>query len=69
MYVAKISAKRFVNVRTYGGKIMVDIREYYRDQSSGEMKPGKKGICLSLEQWHQLKKIVPRIDDKIDQMD
>ena len=46
MYVAKISAKRFVNVRTYGGKIMVDIREYYRDQSSGEMKPGKKGASL-----------------------
>ena len=41
MYL-QLSAKRFVNVRTFNGKVLVDIREYYTDDS-GERKPGKKG--------------------------
>ena len=38
----QLSAKRFVNVRTFNGKVLVDIREYYED-GSGERKPGRKG--------------------------
>ena len=41
MYL-QLSAKRFVNVRTFNGKVLVDIREYYTDDS-GERKPGRKG--------------------------
>lgn len=33
---------RFINVRTFNGKVLVDIREYYTDDS-GERKPGRKG--------------------------
>ena len=41
----QLSAKRFVDVRTFNGKVLVDIREYYTDDS-GERKPGKKGsVC------------------------
>jgi hypothetical protein len=40
-----------VTVRTFGGKVLIDIREYYTDQASGEERPGKKGIALSPEQW------------------
>ena len=38
----QLSAKRFVSVRNFQGKQLVDIREYYTDDS-GERKPGKKG--------------------------
>lgn len=33
--------KRFAKVRSFRGKLMIDIREFYED--NGEMKPGKKG--------------------------
>ena len=45
----QISNKRNVSVRTFKGRIMVDIREYYEDSNSGELKPGRKGRgCLVL---------------------
>ena len=34
-------------MRTFKGRIMVDIREYYQDDS-GEMRPGKKGWMFHL---------------------
>lgn len=33
---------RYVSVREFKGKVLIDIREYWMDQE-GEMKPGKKG--------------------------
>ncbi len=30
---------------------MVDIREWYQDKDSGDLKPGKKGISLPMAQW------------------
>ncbi|XP_065911040.1 activated RNA polymerase II transcriptional coactivator p15-like [Dysidea avara] len=59
----ELSPKRFVTVRTFKGRIMVDIREYW--DSDGELKPGKKGISLSLEQWEKLKGFVSEIDKRI----
>ena len=41
-YFKQISKTRFVSVREFRGKVMVDIREYYN--ADGEMKPGKKGL-------------------------
>jgi hypothetical protein len=45
-----------ITVSAFNGKINVQLREYYEDKSSGEWKPGKKGIALNLHEWHQLKK-------------
>jgi len=36
---------RYVSVRDFKGKVLIDIREYWMDQE-GEMKPGRKGRCL-----------------------
>jgi hypothetical protein len=38
-----------VKLNTFKGKQLIDIREYYEDKETGEMKPGKKGLfSLSL---------------------
>lgn len=36
---------RYVSVRDFKGKVLIDIREYWMDQE-GEMKPGRKGNLL-----------------------
>ncbi|GBM64765.1 Activated RNA polymerase II transcriptional coactivator p15 [Araneus ventricosus] len=59
----KLSKYRYVSVREFRGKLMVDIREYY--EKDGEMKPGKKGICLNMEQWNALKEQMENIEAAI----
>uniref|UniRef100_A0A8C9MRN9 Activated RNA polymerase II transcriptional coactivator p15 n=2 Tax=Passeriformes TaxID=9126 RepID=A0A8C9MRN9_SERCA len=41
----QIGKMRYVSVRDFKGKVLIDIREYWMDQE-GEMKPGRKGIVL-----------------------
>ncbi|CAH6778301.1 unknown_gene_5044 [Phodopus roborovskii] len=38
--------------------------KYWMD-SEGEMKPGRKGISLNMEQWSQLKEQISDIDDTV----
>ncbi|XP_016306257.1 activated RNA polymerase II transcriptional coactivator p15-like [Sinocyclocheilus anshuiensis] len=60
----QIGKLRYVSVRDFKGKVLIDIREYWMDQA-GEMKPGKKGISLNPEQWNQLKEQMSDIDDAV----
>ncbi|KAH8851573.1 Activated RNA polymerase II transcriptional coactivator p15 [Schistosoma japonicum] len=60
-----LTGKKFACVRDFRGKVFVDIREYYEDKSSGELKPGKKGISLNSEQWEYLKSSIGELDDDI----
>lgn len=64
----EISNKRFVSVRMFQGRFLVDIREYWYDDA-GTRKPGKKGISLTVEQWGRLKDAIPQIDAKISDTD
>ncbi|NWS46249.1 TCP4 polymerase, partial [Probosciger aterrimus] len=57
----QIGNTRYVRVSCFKGKVLVDIREFYADKD-GDMKPGRKGIALSAEQWNQLKEIIPEVD-------
>uniref|UniRef100_A0A8C7WTP9 Activated RNA polymerase II transcriptional coactivator p15 n=1 Tax=Oryzias sinensis TaxID=183150 RepID=A0A8C7WTP9_9TELE len=43
----QIGKMRYVSVRDFKGKVLIDIREYWMNQD-GEMKPGKKGEPASL---------------------
>ena len=52
----RLDQKRRLVVRKFKGKLLVDIREYYMDD--GKMKPGKKGIALSEENWVSIKLII-----------
>ncbi|KAK3098143.1 hypothetical protein FSP39_016570 [Pinctada imbricata] len=56
----QLSKMRFVTVSEFRGKVMVSIREHY--EADGELRPGKKGISLNLEQWNQLKDQMDEID-------
>ncbi|NP_001290615.1 activated RNA polymerase II transcriptional coactivator p15 [Esox lucius] len=60
----QIGRMRYVSVREFKGKCLIDIREYWMNQD-GDMKPGKKGISLNPEQWNQLKDQISDIDDAI----
>lgn len=42
VFMLQISNKRFVSVRMFQGRFLVDIREYWYDDA-GTRKPGKKG--------------------------
>ncbi|KAM3728067.1 Activated RNA polymerase II transcriptional coactivator [Dirofilaria immitis] len=61
----ELGKMRFVTVRSFKGKALIDIREYYQDKGSGELKPGRKGISLSEEQYQRLKIIMGDIDEKL----
>lgn len=50
----ELGKNKRVTIRRFKNLNLIDIREYYLDQSSGEMKPGKKGISLTEEQYDQL---------------
>lgn len=58
-----LGKNRFLKVREFKGKFYVDIREFYDD--NGEMKPGRKGISLSLEQWNTVKNCIDDVDAAI----
>ncbi|XP_075216652.1 single stranded-binding protein c31A [Lycorma delicatula] len=59
----QLESRRFVKVREFKGKVMVDIREYY--DADGELKPGKKGISLSASQWRKFLSYVNEIDEAV----
>jgi hypothetical protein len=67
---------RSARVRTFSGRVLVDIREFYQARSNsdyyGDMNPApmllpsKKGIALSLEQWQLLRCRLNEIDAAVD---
>ncbi|XP_014231528.1 activated RNA polymerase II transcriptional coactivator p15 [Trichogramma pretiosum] len=56
---------KFVTIRTFKGKLLVDIREKYMDKNSGDLKPGKKGISLNVENWKQFYDIVEEVNEAV----
>ncbi|KAJ7096291.1 transcriptional Coactivator p15-domain-containing protein [Mycena epipterygia] len=53
-------------VRSFKGTTLIDIREFYADKESGELKPGKKGISLGVDQqWETLQRVGKTVDQLI----
>ncbi|CAE6470516.1 unnamed protein product [Rhizoctonia solani] len=65
----EISGKRRVTVRAFNGLKLVDIREMYTDRASGELRPGKKGISLSEEQFMGLVNVHGAISQALNDLD
>jgi len=60
----EIGRMRYVSVSEFKGKKMVSIREYYHTDD-GDVRPGKKGISLSVDQWEKLKSHIGDVDNDI----
>ncbi|KAF2879016.1 hypothetical protein ILUMI_27157 [Ignelater luminosus] len=58
-----LGKNRFVKLSEFKGKWYVNIREFY--DSGGELKPGKKGIMLTMEQWQKFKSVMSDIDEAV----
>ncbi|XP_030763102.1 RNA polymerase II transcriptional coactivator [Sitophilus oryzae] len=54
--------KKFVKISEFKGKVYVNIREFYN--ADGDLKPGKKGIMLTGEQWQRFKASVDEVDEE-----
>ncbi|KAI0024179.1 PC4-domain-containing protein [Xylariomycetidae sp. FL0641] len=60
-----LSNNRRITISDFKGKKYVNIREYYTD-ASGEMKPGKKGIMLNLDQYNALLLAMPAVNSELE---
>ena len=53
-----------VTVTPFMGKVNVYILQFYVN-GNDEMKPGKSGITLELEEFEELEKLIPKVQDSI----
>lgn len=58
--IADLGRLRFLRVRTYGGKPLADIREFY--DKEGKLAPGRRGVSLTAPRWEALRANVEQID-------
>lgn len=58
-----LGSRRFIKLSEFKGKWYVNIREFY--DAGGELKPTKKGVMLTMEQWQKFKGFVDEIDEAI----
>ncbi|KAA8626660.1 PC4 domain containing protein [Pyrenophora tritici-repentis] len=69
VYVAlNTSGKRRLTVSDFNKNTLVSIREYY-STDSGEMRPGKKGISLTIDQYNTLLAAAPLIEATLKKKD
>ena len=57
-------SNRMVTVTPLMGKLKVHIRQFYVNEK-GEKEPGNNGITLELEEFHELVKLIPKVQDSI----
>lgn len=57
-----------MTVRTFRNINLVDIREYYVDKTTGENRPGKKGISLTEDTWNTLLENQKNINKALDKL-
>ncbi|RMZ69529.1 hypothetical protein GMOD_00006356 [Pyrenophora seminiperda CCB06] len=62
------SCKRRLTISDYNKNTLVSIREYYTTDS-GETKPGKKGISLTIDQYNTLLAAAPLIEATLKKKD
>jgi hypothetical protein len=55
-----LSNKRFLTVKKWKGKSLIDVREFY--EKDNQVLPGKTGISLTVEQWDALKGLIGSVD-------
>lgn len=59
-----LSPIKRVDVRSFKGRVLVDIRQFFRGPD-GTTMPSKKGIALTIPQWRRLQEAMGDIDSKL----
>src|SRR5262249_22249346 len=54
-----------VSVDDFQGRKIINLRVWYRDQKDGEMKPGNKGLALSVELYRDLAAAVLKVGEHL----
>ena len=62
-----LSSKRFLQLRYFNGRPLVDIREWY--EKEGELAPGLKGLSLTPEQYMLLVAGLPDLNSALERQD
>ena len=58
------NSNRMVTVTPFNANLKVHIRQFYVNEN-GEMKASRIGITLSVEEFNELVKLIPKIQDSI----
>ncbi|KAL1901985.1 hypothetical protein Sste5346_001691 [Sporothrix stenoceras] len=59
----ELSKMRRIGIAHFRSTTLINVREYY--ESGGQMRPGKKGISLSLDQYKALVRAIPDINAEL----
>ena len=65
--VFRITDTRRITVEKFHGRVLANVREYYRTDS-GDLKPGKKGIALMHTQWKHIGQIAESVEQSINEL-
>ncbi|KAL2159129.1 hypothetical protein VTH06DRAFT_2888 [Thermothelomyces fergusii] len=60
----EIGNSRRIGCSKFKGATLINIREYY-NAPDGELRPGKKGISLSLEQYKAVLRAIPELNEQL----
>lgn len=55
-----------VGFSEYEGSRLLDVRKYYKDRKSGELKPTRKGVALTRVQYEVLHNVFSEKEDEIE---
>lgn len=54
-----------LSIGAYAGHDYADLRLFYRDDDTGEMRPSKKGLTVSPERWTAFREGVDQLEDEM----
>ena len=64
----QMNGQKYVKLMKHQDQVVVNVREYITDLSSGKLHPTKKGIILSLKDWQSLKKEMKTVNQLLQQL-
>ena len=64
----QMNGQKYIKLMKHQNQVVVNMREYITDQSSGKLHPTKKGIILSLKDWQSLKKEMKTVNKLLRQL-
>ena len=64
----QMNGQKYIKLIKHQIQVVVNMREYITDQSSGKLHPTKKGIILSLKDWQSLKKEIKTVNQLLQQL-